>query len=192
MSHLNAFRPIESSYSMIWMTAVWLYISRLLRGKVNMLIDKKIVKYYFLFEKTICTVFAQPYWTKTECHTSWRALSSHLTNLCGSPSKQSKDSASNINIWSKSSSCLSKYSQREGKVASSQASCCVYYFSVWPLTCRQKTLNIENSRLTSVLIAATREMENKQEKNLGVGGLKLQSWCISYIVRYHMFNKVAL
>lgn len=48
------------------------------------------------------------------------------------------NSVSNINIWSQSCSRLSKYSKGEGKVAKTQASCCVYYFSVWPLTYCQK------------------------------------------------------
>ncbi len=119
------------------------------------------------------------------------ALSIHLTSHCGSLSKQSKRSASNINIWSQSSSCLSKYSQGEGKVAPSQASCCVYYFSAWPLTYRQRKDSCLWKQETSVWIAVAREKGGKKERRQMEGGLKVTGLdpyqtvdvlCVSYCV----------
>ena len=94
----------------------------------------------FLLRKLFALLFTTPLdWNRRlRLHQVPVALSIHLTSRCQSLSKQSKPSMSNINIWSQSSSCLSKYNQGEEKVSPSEASCCVYYFSVWPLTYRQK------------------------------------------------------
>lgn len=102
------------------------------------------------------------------------ALSIHLTSHCESLSKHSKHSASNINIWSQSSSCPTKYSQGEEKVAQSQASCCVYYFSVWPLTYRQrKDSCVESSRALFWWLSMRQRKKESKIKMVGGRGLNV-------------------
>lgn len=105
---------------------------------------------------------------KPRLHEEPVALSIHLTSHRGALSKQSKRSVSNINIWSQSSSCLPKYSPGKESVAPSQASCCVYYFSVWPLTYRRRRNSCLWKHETSALTIATNWGESK--KNYTCGG----------------------
>lgn len=79
---------------------------------------------------------------------------------------QTASSASDINIWSQNSSCPSKFSQGEEKVAQSRASCWVYYFSIWPLTYRHGKdfgLSLEQtSIMVTVRRRKTREIKVRQ------------------------------
>lgn len=121
--YYHASAVLTAGYTVNGITAVLLYVSLL-------------QNYLSLKNNFYCCILE---WNSAPHHHKEPvALSIHLTCHCGSLSKQSQCSMSNINIWSQSSSCLSKYSQGEGKVAPSQVSCCVYYFSMWPLTCRQR------------------------------------------------------
>lgn len=89
---------------------------------------------------------------------------------------RAKHSASNINIWSQSSSCLSKYSLGEEKTASSQASCSVYYFSVWPLTYRQRKDSCIWKHQTCFDCCKRTERERESKKQ-GVGGVRFyRTW----------------